>query len=47
MEEGMELETEDEAMEEESETDDPVFEMEAANEETKTDDEEELEESSG
>ena len=40
-----EIETEDEAMEEESKTDDPVFEMEAANEETMTD-EVELEESS-
>ena len=33
--EGKEIETEDEAMEKESKTDDPVFEMEATNKETK------------
>ena len=45
MEEGVEMKTEDEAMEEESGADDLVFEMEAAIEETLAD-KEELEESS-
>lgn len=39
VEEGMGVDTEDEAMEEESDTDDPVFEMEAAEEEIETDEE--------
>ena len=46
MEEGTRVDTEDEAMEEESDTDDPIFEVEAAEEEIETD-EEEIEESSG
>ena len=40
------VDSEDEAMEEESDTDDPIFEVEAAEEEIETD-EEEIEESSG
>ena len=40
------VDTEDEAMEEESDTSDPIFEVEAAEEEIETD-EEKIEESSG
>ena len=46
VEEGTGVDTEDEAMKEESDTDDPIFEVEAAEEEIETD-EEEIEESSG
>ena len=46
VEEGTGVDTEDEAMEDESDTDDPIFEVEAAEEEIETD-EEEIEESSG
>ena len=46
VEERTRVDTEDEAMEEESDTDDPIFQVEAAEEEIETD-EEEIEESSG